>query len=63
MKKAGCEIITLVIKFGNENIRKLARRKLSAEQSRRTLSIINDAEIDTYGLFIIGYPTETEFTI
>jgi radical SAM superfamily enzyme YgiQ (UPF0313 family) len=63
MKMAGCKIIALGIEFGNENIRKLVRKNFSNVLIRRAVRIIKDAGIETYGLFMIGYPMETESTI
>ena len=63
MKKAGCEVISLGIEFGNERIRSLTRKNFSNKDIIRAVSIIHDSDIKIYGLFMLGYPTETESTI
>ena len=63
MKKARCQVIALGIEFGNEKIRKLVRKRFSNEQIKKAVKIIQKAAIRVYGLFMLGYPTETESTI
>lgn len=63
MKKAGCEIISLGIEFGNERIRSLVGKKFTNDQVKTATRIIKKAGIKVYGLFMLGYPTETLQTI
>jgi radical SAM superfamily enzyme YgiQ (UPF0313 family) len=63
MKKAGCEGLQYGLEFGNENIRRLAGKKFSNQKALDAVKMARKAGIPVFGLFMIGYPGETEPTV
>jgi len=64
MKKSGCYALSLGIESGNEYILNSVMKKgLKLETVERVIKWAKEAEIETYGFFVLGVPTETRETI
>lgn len=59
MKRAGCWRILLGIESGSQRILDRVRKGVMIEQVRRALEMTQATGIQTYGMFIFGFPTET----
>lgn len=59
MKKAGCWRLLLGIESGSQRILDRIDKKITPGQVRRAVEMIRAAGIQTYGMFIFGFPTET----
>ncbi len=63
MKEAGCWMISLGIENGDEKILALHKRNTDLIMLAEKIRLINQAGIRTKGLFMLGLPGETEFSI
>ncbi len=59
MKKAGCWRLLLGIETGSQRILDRIKKGITLEQVRKAVTMIRAAGIQTYGMFIFGFPTET----
>ena len=59
MRKAGCWRLLLGIESGSQRILDRVRKDITIEQVRDAVRMIHAAGIQTYGMFIFGFPTET----
>jgi radical SAM superfamily enzyme YgiQ (UPF0313 family) len=62
MKRSGCEFLDLGLESGSQRILDNMDKRLTVEQSRKTIALLNDEGIIGRGSFIIGYPGETADT-
>lgn len=60
MKKAGCKTIYVGIESGSARILDLINKKLSIEDIKKGVKLINKHGINVTGSFILGVPTETK---
>ncbi len=60
MKKAGCRLMQFGIETASLRLQKLINKNLNLDNVKRTLKMVKDAGILTYGNFMLGLPTETE---
>ena len=63
MKKAGCWEISFGLESGSDELLKKMDKAASVEKSREALEWTAEAGIRCKGLFMLGYPGETEETI
>lgn len=59
LKRAGCRLIQFGIESGTDHIQKVLNKNLDLRQIERTVKIVRDAGILTYGDFMIGSPEES----
>lgn len=59
MKKAGCWRILVGIESGSQRILNLMKKGTTLSQIENSINVINEAGIQTLGMFIFGFPTET----
>ena len=58
LKKAGCEYFTIGIESGSQKVLDDMRKGLTVRQAEEFLKKVHAAGIETYSLFMVGYPTE-----
>jgi radical SAM superfamily enzyme YgiQ (UPF0313 family) len=63
MKKAGCWMISYGIESGSQKILDQVRKGITLDQVEQALRWTQEAGIRAKGLFMIGYPEETEETL
>jgi radical SAM superfamily enzyme YgiQ (UPF0313 family) len=63
MKKAGCWMISYGIESGSQKILDRTRKGITLDQVEQTVRWTQEAGIRAKGLFMIGYPEETEETL
>jgi radical SAM superfamily enzyme YgiQ (UPF0313 family) len=63
MKAAGCHTVSLGIESGSEKILQKYSKKITTEEIKRTIRILNAYKIRVLGYFIIGLPGEDEGSI
>jgi anaerobic magnesium-protoporphyrin IX monomethyl ester cyclase len=63
MKKAGCWMISYGIESGSQKILDQTRKGITLDQVEQAVSWTKEAGIRAKGLFMIGYPEETEETL
>jgi len=63
MKRAGCWMISYGIESGSQKILDRIRKEITLEQVEQTVRWTKEAGIRAKGLFMIGYPEETEETL
>ena len=59
MKKAGCWRLLLGIESGSQRILDLMKKRITLPQMEHAVNIINAAGIQSLGMFMFGFPTET----
>lgn len=59
MKRAGCHLIFYGIESGSQRILDAMRKGITIGQIEEAIKWTNQARIDTYGAFILGWPGET----
>ena len=61
MEKAGCNVIACGFENGNQRMLDYMKKDLDLDMTRvKTKMITKNTKIKLFGLFILGYPTETE---
>jgi radical SAM superfamily enzyme YgiQ (UPF0313 family) len=63
MKKAGCWMISYGIESGSPEILAGIRKGIRLDQIEQAVHMTKEAGIRAKGLFMIGYPQETEYTL
>jgi anaerobic magnesium-protoporphyrin IX monomethyl ester cyclase len=63
MKKAGCWMISYGIESGSQEILDGVQKGITLDQVKQAVHWTKEAGIRTKGLFMIGYPEETEKTL
>jgi radical SAM superfamily enzyme YgiQ (UPF0313 family) len=63
MKKAGCWMISYGIESGSQKILHQTRKGITLDQVEQAVRWTKEAGIRAKGLFMIGYPEETEETL
>jgi len=63
MKSAGCHYIIYGIESGNQEILNKIKKEISISQIKNTIRTTKKVGLKTYGLFIMGFPYETDNTI
>ena len=63
MKKARCWMIAVGIESGNQKILDIANKKITLNNVRKTVTLINRIGIKVRGYFMLGLPGETKETI
>ncbi len=63
MKKAGCNLISMGIESGSQNILDKIGKKISLGQIKNAVNLITKAGIQVYAYYVIGLPWETKETI
>ncbi len=63
MKKAGCTLVSIGIESGSQEILNKMGKKITLEQIKNAISMINKAKIQIYAYYVIGLPWETNKTI
>ena len=63
MKKAGCNLISMGIESGSQELLDKMGKKITLKQVKKTVSMINKAGIQIYAYYVIGLPWETKETI
>lgn len=59
MKKSGCHYVALGIESGSDKILKDMKKNLTVQKIKENVPLIKKMGIDTWGFFILGYPTES----
>lgn len=59
-KKAGCYRMMFAVESASPRIQKLAKRNLDIDKVRHMIDLADKNNIMSHGLFMIGFPTETE---
>ena len=62
MKKAGCSLLSMGIESGSQEILDKIGKRITLEQIRNAVSMINKAGIQIYAYYVIGLPWETKET-
>jgi len=63
MKRAGCWMISYGIESGSQKVLDQIRKGITLDQAEQAVSWTQEAGIRAKGLFMIGYPEETEETL
>ncbi len=63
MRRSGCWLLSFGIESGSQKILDASKKKIRLEQSRRAVTMANDAGLMVAGHFILGLPGETVGTI
>ena len=63
MKAAGCHTVSLGIESGSEKILQKYSKKITTEEIKSTIRMLNEYKIRVLGYFIIGLPGEDEDSI
>lgn len=63
MKKAGCGLISMGIESGSQELLDKMGKKITLEQIKNSVSMINKAGIQIYAYYVIGLPWETKETL
>ena len=63
MKKAGCNLISMGVESGSQELLDKMGKKTTLEQIRKSVSLIHKAGIQTYAYYVIGLPWETKETL
>ena len=63
MKKAGCNLISMGVESGSQELLDKMGKKITLKQVKKTVSMINKAGIQIYAYYVIGLPWETKETI
>lgn len=63
LKKAGCKRLCFGIESGSNRILKMIRKNFTTEDVEAAVKITKSAGIDADGMFIMGFPSETESEI
>jgi radical SAM superfamily enzyme YgiQ (UPF0313 family) len=63
MKRAGCYLMALGIESSSQRILDMVKKRLNVDLVRKVVSWVNDAGIEAWGFFMIGFPTETRAEI
>lgn len=59
MRRSGCYLMALGIESANQRILDMVRKKLSKQVVRDTVENVKKAGIESWGFFMVGFPTET----
>ena len=60
MARAGCQTIYLGIESGSSRILTAVKKDVTPEQARSCVELINSCGMRSHGLFMAGFPEETE---
>lgn len=60
LKKAGCKRLCFGIESGSDRILKMIRKNFTTADVEKAVRLTQQAGIDVDGMFIMGFPTETE---
>lgn len=60
MKESGCYTLTIAIEAGTQRVLNLMKKRLSLNKIREAVSLMNNVGYKPTGLFMIGFPGETE---
>jgi len=60
MSLSGCYAVAVGIESGSQRVLDHMKKKIKVEKIEEKINILSRHHIDVTGLFIIGYPTETE---
>lgn len=63
MKKAGCNLVSMGIESGSQEMLNKMGKKITLEQVEKTVAMINKIGIQIYAYYILGLPWETKETI
>lgn len=63
LKRAGCYCITFGMESGNDEVLRLMKKQVTAEQTRQAVSLVKEAGLEVHGSFIIGSLGDTRETI
>lgn len=63
MSKAGCQLISYGIESGDEEILKKSKKQITLKQAEEAIRWTREANILSFGYFIIGLPGETWETV
>jgi anaerobic magnesium-protoporphyrin IX monomethyl ester cyclase len=63
MKAAGCHTVSLGIESGSDEILKKYSKKITTDEIKSTIRMLNDYKIRVLGYFIIGLPGDNESSI
>lgn len=63
MKRAGCHSIEIGVESGNDEILRKIRKETTIGEALGALETIRKADIETVGLFMVGFPDDTEATL
>ncbi len=63
MKKAGCNLISMGVESGSQEILDKMGKKITLNQIKKAVAMINKAGIQVYAYYVIGLPWETKETI
>jgi len=59
-KEAGCYRMMFAVESASPRVQKLAKRNMDVDKVREMITIADRLNIMSHGLFMIGFPTETE---
>ncbi len=63
MKRSGCIAVLLGLESGNDELLKRMNKDVTARQLKKGIEALHRAGIITIGLFVVGYPGETDRTM
>lgn len=63
MKKAGCNLLSMGIESGSQDMLDKMGKKITLEQIEKSVKLIHRAGIQTYAYYVLGLPWETKETL
>ena len=63
LKESGCDGLYLGLESGNDNILRNMNKKASVDGYRKGIEILKKYNISLFGMFVVGFPGETEKTV
>lgn len=63
MKQAGCWMIAVGIESGDDDVLRNIKKGITAEEARQVVQMIDDAGIEAWGYFVLGFPGDTVETL
>jgi len=59
MRRAGCWMIAVGIESGDDTVLETIRKQITVAKAESVVRMINDAGIEAWGYFVLGFPGET----
>lgn len=63
LRESGCDGLYLGLESANDGVLRNMNKRATADQYARGIEVLKNHEIPLFGMFIVGYPGETEDTV